>query len=135
MINRFGKAEAGPMTVSGIVKMRRTPLFQKFERIRRFPGALRLHQINGSHRGCKLGVEISPGLFDRLLSKGSNLCIKELDMGKRCVLLQIRKDTTTNEIDFETKNGILIGSGSGERVDLRRNTKYLRQELADLRRH
>src|SRR5262249_8791887 len=123
MINGFGKTEADPMTVRGVVEMRRTPLFQKFERIRRFACAFRLHEIDGSHGGCKLRIELTSCLLDRLLSQRFNLGVQELRIGTGRHLLQIRKHATANEIDFETKNGILIGCSSGERVDLLRNAE------------
>src|SRR5262245_55665472 len=123
MINRFGKAEADPVTVPGIVEMRRTPLFQKFERIRLLAGAFRLHEIDDGHGGCKLGVELTSCLLDRLLSQHFNLGVQQLLIGTRCDLLQIRKYATANEIDFETENRILIRSRSGQRIDLRRNAE------------
>src|SRR5215813_7343375 len=135
MINGFGKTEADPMTVRRVVEMSRTPLFQKFQRIGRLACAFRLHEINGSHGGCKLRIELTSCLLDRLLSQRFYLGIQDSLIATGRDLFQIRKHATANEIDFETENGILIGSRSGQRIDLLRNTEQLRQELADVARH
>src|SRR5262245_15212045 len=103
MINGFGKAEADPMTVRRVVEMRRTPWFQKFESIRRFSCACRLHEINGSHGGCKLRIELTSCLLDRLLSQRFYLAIQESLIATGRDLFQIRKHATANEINFETK--------------------------------
>src|SRR5579883_1018851 len=75
------------------------------------------------------------GFINSLLSQLCDFGFKRLNISRQCDLLEIREYTTPDKIDLEAEHRILIGCGSGQRIDFAGNTEQLRQKLADMGSH
>ena len=123
------------MTVGWIVHSQCTPLLQCFEIFGGFTGPFRFHQIDGSRCSRKLGIQVAAGFRNCLPPQAFDSGFERLNVRRRCDLFQIGQNAPPDEIDFESKDRVLIGCARRQRLNFLLDSEQFRHKRADVAGH